>query len=75
MARFFNCWIKIKALADNKDLRDGRDRSMVAANEEYEIQHLAQKFNVSSELVRRVIEETGNSREKIEEALRRTSKK
>jgi hypothetical protein len=57
-------------MADNKDMRDGRDRSRVAANEEYEVQHLAEKFNVKPEHVRRVIEEVGNSREKIEEALR-----
>ena len=61
-------------MADNKDLRDGRDRSRVAANEEYEVQHLAEKFKVKPEHVRRVIEEVGNSREKIEEALRGSAK-
>ena len=61
-------------MADNKDLRDGRDRSRVAASEDYEIQHLADKFNVQPEHVRRVIEEVGNSREKIEEALRGSAK-
>ena len=57
-------------MADNKDLRDGRDRSRVSGSEEYEVQHIAEKLNVSAEEVRRAIEEVGNSREKIEEFLK-----
>jgi hypothetical protein len=57
-------------MADDKDLRDGRDRSRVAADEQYEVQHIAEKFGVSAEEVRRLIEEVGNSREKLEERLR-----
>ena len=57
-------------MADNKDLRDGRDRSRVSGSEEYELQHLAEKLNVSTDEVRRAIEQVGNSREKIEEYLR-----
>ena len=58
-------------MADNKDLRDGRDRERVAGNEDYEIRHLSEKMNVSAEEVRRAIQEVGNNREKIEEYLRR----
>lgn len=57
-------------MSDNKNMRDGRDRSRVSAEEKYELQHLAEKFNVSPDEVRRVIDEVGNSREKIEERLR-----
>jgi hypothetical protein len=57
-------------MADNKDLRDGRDRQRVAGNEEYEVQYLAEKLNVSAEEVREAIEKVGNSREKLEEYLR-----
>lgn len=57
-------------MADNKDLRDGRDRQRVAGNEDYEVQYLAEKLNVSAEEVRRAIEKVGNSREKVEEYLR-----
>ncbi len=57
-------------MADNKDLRDGRDRERVAGNEEYEVNYLAQKLNVSAEEVRRAIEQVGNNREKLEEYLR-----
>lgn len=57
-------------MADDKDLRDGRDRGRVAENEAYEINYLAQKLNVSADEVRRAIERVGNDREKIEEHLR-----
>jgi len=58
-------------MADNKDLRDGRDRDRVAGHEEYEVRHLSEKLNVSAEEVRKAIEQVGNNREKIEEYLRR----
>ncbi|MFL5740798.1 MAG: DUF3606 domain-containing protein [Flavisolibacter sp.] len=58
-------------MADDKDLRDGRDRSRVSGSEEYELQYLAEKLNVSTEEIRRAIEQVGNSREKVEEYLRR----
>jgi hypothetical protein len=57
-------------MSDNKNLRDGRDRSRVSGSEEYELQHIAEKLNVSADEVRRAIEQVGNSREKIEEYLR-----
>ncbi|RYY97073.1 MAG: DUF3606 domain-containing protein [Chitinophagaceae bacterium] len=60
-------------MADNKNERGGRDRSRVAGNEEYEVRHLSEKYNVSAEEVRRLIKEVGNSREKIEERLRGNS--
>lgn len=57
-------------MADDKNLRDGRDRSRVSGSEEYELQYLAEKFNVSTEEIRNAIEKVGNSRERIEEYLR-----
>ena len=57
-------------MADNKDLRDGRDRERVAGNEDYEVNYLAQKLNVSAEEVRKAIQQVGNNREKVEEFLR-----
>jgi hypothetical protein len=57
-------------MADDKNLQDGRDRSRVSGSEEYELQYLAEKLNVSTEEIRRAIEKVGNSREKIEEFLR-----
>ena len=61
-------------MADDKNLRDGRDRERVAGNEEYELNYLAQKLNVSVEEVRKAIEQVGNNREKVEEHLRRGSR-
>lgn len=57
-------------MADNKDVRDGRDRSRVAGNEYYEVQHLAEKFGLSPEEVKQVIEAVGNNREAIEAFIR-----
>jgi hypothetical protein len=57
-------------MADDKNLRDGRDRSRVSGSEEYELQYLAEKLNVSTEEIRRAIEKVGNNREKVEEYLR-----
>lgn len=57
-------------MPDNRDLKGGQDRQRVAANEDYEVSYLAEKLNVSSEEVKRAIEQVGNSREKVEEHLR-----
>lgn len=57
-------------MADDKNIQDGRDRSRVSGSEDYELQYLAEKLNVSTEEVRRAIEQVGNSRERIEEYLR-----
>lgn len=62
--------IKIYIMADNKDIRDGRDRSRVAGNEPYELQHIAEKHGVTVDEIKKIIERVGNSREKIEEQLR-----
>jgi predicted DNA-binding protein YlxM (UPF0122 family) len=58
-------------MADNKDLRDGRDRSRVSGSEDYELQHIAEKLNVSTDEVRRAIEQVGNNRDKVEEFLKK----
>ncbi|MDB5206799.1 MAG: hypothetical protein JWR72_1874 [Flavisolibacter sp.] len=58
-------------MADNKDLRDGRDSSRVAGEENYEIQYIAEKLDVSREAVRQAIEKVGNGRKEIEEYLKK----
>lgn len=57
-------------MADDKNIRDGRDRSRVSGSEEYELQFLAEKLNVSIDEVRQAIEKVGNNREKLEEYFR-----
>lgn len=58
-------------MADNKDIRDGRDRSRVAGDESYELAYLEEKLGVTREQVRKAIEKVGNDREKVEEYLKR----
>ncbi|HWJ29000.1 MAG TPA: DUF3606 domain-containing protein [Flavisolibacter sp.] len=62
-------------MTDNKNRRDGRDRTRVSGSEDYELQYLAEKLNVSNEEIRKAIEQVGNNREKIEEYLRGRGRK
>ena len=57
-------------MADDKNLKDERDRNRVSGSEEYELQYLAEKLNVSAEEIRNAIEKVGNNRDKVEEFLR-----
>ena len=57
-------------MADDKNLRGGQERSRVSGSEDYELQPLAEKLNVSTEEVRKAMEKVGNNREKIEEYMK-----
>lgn len=57
-------------MGDIKETTDGRDRSKVSASDDYELIHVAGKFNVSVEEVKRAIQKVGNDRSKVEEYLR-----
>jgi hypothetical protein len=57
-------------MADDKNIRDQRDRSRVAGDEDYEIDYLVEKTGASREEVQRAIKAVGNNREKVEEYLR-----
>ncbi|MGZ3846677.1 MAG: DUF3606 domain-containing protein, partial [Flavisolibacter sp.] len=46
----------------------------VSGSEEYELQYMAEKLNVSTEEVRKAIEQVGNNREKVEEYLKGRSR-
>lgn len=59
-------------MADNKNVQDGRDRAQIDGNSEYELDYVAQKLNVSREQVRQAIASVGNSREKVEEYLKKS---
>ncbi len=56
-------------MADNKDLRHGRDRSRVSGSEDYEVRYLAEKMGVSEEDVKNAIKKVGNDRTKLEQYL------
>lgn len=58
-------------MADNKNIQDGRDRSKIDGNEDYELSYLQEKLGVSREKVRQAIEAVGNSRDKVEEYLQK----
>ena len=49
-------------MADDKTKQDGRDRSRVAGDEAYEVQHFAERHGISREKARELIERHGNDR-------------
>jgi hypothetical protein len=58
-------------MSDNKSKQDGRDRSQVNPHESYELSYLEEKLGVSRDEVREAVEAVGNSREKVEEYLKK----
>jgi hypothetical protein len=56
-------------MADNKDLRHGRDRDRVSSSQPYEVSYLSEKFGVEKEIVKDAIKACGGSRDRIEEYL------
>lgn len=56
-------------MADNKDIRDGRDRSQVDGHDPNELQYIAHKYGVSIEDIKAIISRAGNNRKDIEKAL------
>ena len=57
-------------MPDNKDIQGQQDRSRVAGGEDYEVQHLAEKFNVSADVVKEAIAAVGNDRDAVEQHIR-----
>lgn len=56
-------------MSDDKNRRGG-DRSMVSAGQAYEVHYFAQKHGLSVQHAREMIRKLGNSRKKLEEAVR-----
>jgi hypothetical protein len=54
-------------MTDDKSKIGGPDRSRVAANQHHEVIVLADKFDISMEQARNLIERYGNNRAKLEE--------
>ena len=54
-------------MADDKSKIGGPDRSRVAGNQHQEVTFLADKFDISMEQARNLIERYGNNRAKLEE--------
>ncbi|RFM27283.1 DUF3606 domain-containing protein [Deminuibacter soli] len=56
-------------MSDNTKLAGQRDRSQVAANQDYELKYLADKYLVSKDAVKQAIQQVGNDRRKVEDYL------
>lgn len=56
-------------MADNKNIRGGRDRDRVSSMQPYEVSYLSEKFGVEKDIVVDAIKTCGPSRQKIEEYL------
>lgn len=52
-------------MPDDKSKVGEPDRSKVAADQEYEVNHLAQQCGISSSDARKLIQRLGNDREKL----------
>lgn len=50
-------------MADDKSIRDGRDRARVSGSEDYEVRHFASEAGISVEQAKRLIERHGNDRD------------
>lgn len=57
-------------MSDNLQDRGNPDRKRIALGEAHEVRYWTQKFGVSEEELRRVVEEVGNSAAEVEKRLR-----
>ena len=62
-------------MADDKRKKGKRDRSRVAAGQDYEVQYEARKTKRSPSAVRKAVKRVGNTRKKVTKALTRRMKK
>jgi hypothetical protein len=58
-------------MADDKNQQDGRDRSQVSAEEDYELDYFAEKYGLTRDEARGLIDRHGNGREKLDAAAAR----
>lgn len=61
-------------MADDKSNVGERDRSRVAAGQDYELDDFAQKHGISRDQARSLIERFGNDREKLDAAAAELSR-
>ena len=57
-------------MPDDKSKVGETDRSRIAADQNYEVRYLAQKFGLSDEQALELIARVGNDREKLDNAAR-----
>ena len=56
-------------MLDDTNNRGGQDRARVSGEEEYEVRYFADKHGLSMDEAQRLIDQHGNSREKLEAAV------
>jgi hypothetical protein len=61
-------------MPDNTEDKGSQDRNRVAANQDWEIDYMVTKFNVTRQEIREAIKEVGNDRDAVEEYFRKKSK-
>lgn len=59
-------------MSDDKSKVGGPDRQRVAANEPYEVDHVAKKHGVPASEVKKTVEEEGPMRKDVEKKLENT---
>ena len=57
-------------MSDDKSNVGGQDRSRVAGEQDYEVRYFAERHGISIEQAQQLIDRHGNSREKLDEAVR-----
>lgn len=57
--QLFYRFIKTTPMSDDKNKRDFRDRDRINVNEPYELQYWSEKFGISKEKLRQIVEKTG----------------
>jgi hypothetical protein len=58
-------------MPDDTNDRGGQDRARVSGEQEYEVRYFAEKHGLSIDEAQRLIDQHGNSREKLEAAVGR----
>jgi hypothetical protein len=58
-------------MSDDTSNRGGQDRSRVAGEQDYEVRYFAEKHGLSIDEAQRLIDQHGNSREKLDAAVSR----
>ncbi|MDQ3073777.1 MAG: DUF3606 domain-containing protein [Bacteroidota bacterium] len=58
-------------MPDNKTLQSTPDNKRINPNEDYEMDYWSQKFNVSRQELKHVIDQVGTSAERVESQIKR----
>jgi hypothetical protein len=57
-------------MPDNRNIAHGRDRKMIAMDEDYEVRYWSDKLGVSRDELQRAVDAVGSNAEKVEEYVR-----